>query len=141
MDMNIVVLTGNLAQDPDLRVTASGSHVVNFRIAVNGKSEKDVVFVDVVAWQKQAENIAKYLTKGSRVLVRGELTTNTYTNQANKRISKLLVKATQVLFIGAKKVQPSKSPKDHKNHEAANFDLDELDSFDELEEAIETDDM
>ncbi|MBN1268003.1 MAG: single-stranded DNA-binding protein, partial [Kiritimatiellae bacterium] len=78
--MNKVFVMGNLTRDPELRQTPSGAAVVELGVAVNedyrnkaGEIVKSVCFVDVVAWNRQAETCAQYLHKGSGVLVEGKL--------------------------------------------------------------------
>ena len=72
---NIVILSGNLVKDPELRYTQGGDAVCNFRIAVNSKfGEKEkTLWQDIVCWKGQAEAVANYLTKGSKVIVTGRL--------------------------------------------------------------------
>ncbi|WP_155485291.1 single-stranded DNA-binding protein, partial [Paraclostridium sordellii] len=77
--MNHVVLVGRLTRDPELRFTpGDGIPIVNFTLAINrpyknknGENEADFIFIE--AWNKQAENIAKYCMKGSLVGVEGSL--------------------------------------------------------------------
>lgn len=62
---------GNLTRDPELRQTQTGKAVCNFSIAVNEGSgdNKSTEYVNVVCWEKTAENVAKYLVKGRPVFV------------------------------------------------------------------------
>lgn len=81
--MNKVIMIGNLTRDPDVRSTGSGVSVCSFRIAVSrrfsGQSGERVSdFFDVVAWRTLAELCGKYLAKGRRVAVVGELQTRSY---------------------------------------------------------------
>lgn len=76
-------MIGNLTKDPDVRSTGSGVSVCSFRIAVTrrfgGQSGERVSdFFDVVAWRNLAELCGKYLAKGRKVAVIGELQTRTY---------------------------------------------------------------
>src|SRR5260370_31709030 len=76
---NKALLIGNLTRDPDLRYTGAGTAVANLRLAVNrtfvvqGDKREETLFIDVVAWGKQAETCAEYLAKGSAILVDGRL--------------------------------------------------------------------
>jgi single-strand DNA-binding protein len=84
--MNRVVLIGNLTRDPEMRTTASGLSNTRFTIAVNRpfqdqNGERGVDFINCVAWRKQAENIAKYCTKGTQVAVEGRIQTGSYDAQ------------------------------------------------------------
>jgi single-strand DNA-binding protein len=88
--INRVVLVGRLTKDPELRYTANNIAVVSFTIAVNrnytgqdGQSEAD--YLPCVAWRKQAENIAKYVGKGSMIAVDGRIQTRNYEAQDGTR--------------------------------------------------------
>ena len=71
--MNTVNLIGRLTRDPELRKTANGKPVCTMRVAVNGAREGDVTYVDVIAFDKQAEACAAHLGKGREVGVSGRL--------------------------------------------------------------------
>ena len=84
--MNKVVLIGRLTRDPELRTIANGTATTSFSIAVNRpftnqNGERDADFINIVAWRRQAENIAKYCTKGSQVCVEGRIQTRSYDAQ------------------------------------------------------------
>lgn len=78
-EMNVVVVSGNLTRDPELKNLPSGSSVCQLRIAVNDRVKKQdqwqdaVYYFDVTVWGKSGENIAKYLSKGSGITVQGKL--------------------------------------------------------------------
>jgi single-strand DNA-binding protein len=84
--MNISILSGNLATDVTLRDTATGKKTGSFKLASNRPRRLDestgewvdagADFVWVKTWEKQAENCAKFLKKGSKVLVVGRISTN-----------------------------------------------------------------
>ena len=72
--MNKVILIGRLTKDPELRYTGSNRAVTQITVAVNRtftnqNGEREADFINVVIWDKQAENVAKYLTKGRLVAV------------------------------------------------------------------------
>ncbi len=73
--MNTVQLIGNLTRDPELRFTNGGTAVCTIPLAVNRRKrsgdDQERVYVDVVTWGAQAENVAQHLTKGRRVSVAG----------------------------------------------------------------------
>lgn len=89
--LNRVILIGRVTKDPELRYTSSGSPVLNMTIAVdrpftNQQGEREADFIDVVVWNKQAENCANYLGKGRLVAVEGRLQIRSYEdNQGNRR--------------------------------------------------------
>lgn len=80
--MNRVMLTGRLTKDPELRRTTNGNSMVRFTLAVNrafrtpGQPEADFLFC--VAFGKTAENVARYLHKGSLIGVEGSIQTGSY---------------------------------------------------------------
>jgi single-strand DNA-binding protein len=83
MDLNRVLFIGNLTRDPETRTIAStGNQVTSFAIAVNdrsrGKDKEEVMYLKVETWGKTAEIAAKYLQKGSGVLVEGRLKLEEY---------------------------------------------------------------
>ena len=84
--MNKVILIGRLARDPEMRTTPSGVATTSFTIAVqrnyaNAQGDREADFISCVAWRKQAENIAKYCSKGSQVAVEGRIQTRNYDAQ------------------------------------------------------------
>lgn len=107
--LNKVFLIGNLTRDPELRYTPSGAAVANLGLAVNrrytngqGEAKEDVAFLTVVVWQKQAEAVAQYLTKGSPALVEGRLQTRTWETKDGEKRSTVEVVAERVQFLGRK---------------------------------------
>lgn len=107
--MNQVVLTGRLTRDPELRYTSgNNSAVCNFTIAVDraftGQSgEREADFIPVVVWNKQAENLFKYQSKGSQVGVVGKIQVRDYEDdKGNKRyITEVL--ADTIEYLSPKK--------------------------------------
>jgi len=108
--MNKLILIGNLGKDPELRYTPQGDAVANFSICINSKQkDKSGELVEtptwfrVTLWRKQAENAAKYLTKGSSVYVEGRLSVEEWVDRDSKNRYTLNVAATDMHFIGGKK--------------------------------------
>lgn len=97
--MNSINLIGNITKDIDLRSTTTGKSVVEINIAVNGIGENEVIYIPVVVWEKQAENVAKYCSKGSKVGVSGKLIQSEYEAQdgTKRRITK--VQANHIEFL------------------------------------------
>ena len=103
-----VVLMGHLVRDPELRYTPQGAAVSNFTVAVNhryttkdGAKVEEVAFVDVTAWNRQAETCAEYLKKGKAVHVSGRLAQDNWEDkETGKKRSKLRVVAGSVQFLG-----------------------------------------
>lgn len=81
-DIKNLIILGNLVRDPEVK-TVGNTTVTEFTIAVNGK-DKDVMYVRCSAWGAQGEPIAKYMKKGSKMLVSGELKISTYVSKEGK---------------------------------------------------------
>lgn len=101
--LNRVVLIGRLTKEPDLRYTPSGTAVAKLTIAVDRRQvkdrEKEVDFIDIVAWQKQAENCANYLVKGQLIAVDGRLQIRSYEDNQGIRRKAAEVVAETVKFL------------------------------------------
>ena len=90
--MNIVQVIGNLARDPQIRMTKTGRALASFTVCVNNKyttpngEQKDLTdYVGVTAWGNLAEAIGNQLHKGSRVYVTGRFTTRSYQDQSGQK--------------------------------------------------------
>ena len=104
MDINRVILIGNLVRDVDLRYSKKGTAVANFTLAVNdGYGEnKTVDFISVTAWGKTAENVANYCSKGSRVAVDGRIKQQNYEDKNGNRREKVYINAQQIMFLNTR---------------------------------------
>lgn len=100
----------NLTRDPELRVTPKGTAICQFGIAINtkfkdaaGADKEEVTFVDVEAWGKQGEVVAKYFTKGKPIYLEGRLKQDTWDDKTTgQKRSKLKVVLEKFEFIGGK---------------------------------------
>ena len=84
--INRVVLVGRLTRDPELKYTTNGIANLRFSVAVNRtftnqSGERQADFINCVAWRAQAENMAKFLRKGSLIGVEGRIETGSYQAQ------------------------------------------------------------
>lgn len=134
--MNKVVLVGRLTKDPELRYTDNGKSVCKFNLAVNrvspGTNQAD--FISCVAWGTNAENLNKYMRKGSLILVEGNIKTGSYQdNNGNKHYTTdVWVEKVEYLSKGAETQQqpqyqqppqaPSQFSKTESNDPFANLD-------------------
>ena len=107
--VNRITLIGNLGRDPEMRATGGGAEVANLNLAVNGTKKENgewvehVEWVRIVAFGKTAENIGKYLGKGSQIYVEGRMQTRSWEDkEGNKRYTTEVV-AQQVVFLSGKK--------------------------------------
>ncbi|GAB4141167.1 MAG: hypothetical protein Fur0024_3070 [Patescibacteria group bacterium] len=85
MDLNKVMIIGNVTQEPRISQTPSGQMVATFSIATNrtwtdqnGIKQSKATFHNVIAWRKLAEIVEKYVKKGKKVYVEGELENREY---------------------------------------------------------------
>ena len=107
---NKVILIGNLTRDPELRATASGKSICAFSLAINrrytdsaGAAAEEVTYVDVEAWGKAAEAIAKYVAKGRPLMVEGRLKLDQWEDRTTKeKRSRLKVVCENFQFLGAR---------------------------------------
>lgn len=106
--MNKAILIGRLTRDPEVRYTSSNRAVCQFSIAVDrpftnqqsGQREAD--FINVVVWDKRAENVGKYMSKGRLIAVDGRIQTRNYENNEGKRVYVTEVVADNVQFLESK---------------------------------------
>ena len=103
-----ITLIGNLGNDPEMRYTPSGVPVASFNLAVNrswtgqdGQKQDKTTWFRISVWQKQAEIVSQYLSKGRQVLVIGEMEdARAYTDKDGNLRASLEVRASQVRFLG-----------------------------------------
>lgn len=106
--LNKIIVMGRLTRDPELRRTQSGLAVTSFSVACdrdfkNQAGEKEVDFIDVVAWRNTAEFVSKYFSKGRMAVVEGRLQIRDWQdNNGNKRRSAEIV-ADNVYFGDSKR--------------------------------------
>lgn len=105
LEMNKVMLIGNLTRDPELSYLTSGTALAKLGLAVsrrykgkNGEYQEETAFVDIDVWAQRAEFCSKYLKKGTRIYVEGRLRFNTWDAQDGSKRSKLTVTAESVEF-------------------------------------------
>lgn len=111
--LNHITIMGRLTRDPELRRTGTGLAVASFSVAVErdypnkDTGEKEVDYIDCVAWRHNGEFVSKYFTKGSMIVVSGRLQIRTWTDKdGNKRKAAEIV-AENVYFGESKKKSES----------------------------------
>jgi single-strand DNA-binding protein len=104
--MNRVVVVGRLVKDPELKKTNNGSSVVSFTLAVDNRQrsngEKSASFFPCTAWNATAENVAKFMKKGSLVGVDGRLNQRSYQARDGHNVNVIEIVAEQVQFLERK---------------------------------------
>lgn len=106
MSINRVIISGNLTREPELRSTSAGLPVMQVNVAVNDRRKNQQTkqwedypnFVDCTLFGTRAEQIAKYLNKGSKVAVEGKLRWSQWEKDGTKR-SKIEVVAEEIEFM------------------------------------------
>jgi single-strand DNA-binding protein len=108
--LNKVLLIGNLTRPPELRYTPSGMAVADIRLAVNrnfttrsGERRDESLFINVVVWDKQAENCSEYLDKGSQIFVEGRLQVREWDGKDGQKRTATEVVAERVQFLSRTK--------------------------------------
>lgn len=104
---NLVVLTGRICNDVELKYTQSNIPVCSFTLAVDrrgGKGEdKHTDFINIVAWRTTAEFISKYFAKGSAIGIEGSIQTRKYKDKDGANRTAFEVIANNVQFMESKK--------------------------------------
>lgn len=113
--MNKVILIGNLTRDPELSATPSGVSVCKISIAVNrnftnANGERECDYFNLVAWRQLADNCGKYLSKGKKIAVVGNLQTRSYETKEGDRRYVTEVMADEVEFLSPRDEQQNSAP-------------------------------
>lgn len=95
------ILIGNVTREPVIKSTNTGKKVASFSVAVNRMKEGEADFHNVVAWEKLAEIVEKYVLKGTKVYVEGRLQNRSYEKDGvTKYITEII--ATDLTLLGTK---------------------------------------
>lgn len=112
--MNKVILTGRLTAEPELKYTSNDKAYTRFTLAVNrnfkkenGESEAD--FISVIAWEKRAETICKYVKKGNKIGIDGRIQTGSYDKEDGNRgyLTDVIVNGLEFLESKSKDDRPA----------------------------------
>jgi single-strand DNA-binding protein len=108
-NINVVVITGNLTRDPELRSTPGGTSVCKLRVAVNSRRKDQSGnwvdkpnYFDVTVWGAQGENCANYLSKGRPVAIEGRLDWREWEDKEGGKRQSVEVIANSVQFLGSR---------------------------------------
>ena len=99
--MNQVALVGRIANDLELKQTQTGKLFCQFNLAVTRFGGEGADFIPVQVWNKAAENLVKFQTKGSQIAINGRLNVETYEIDEKKRTFTKII-ANEVEFLGSK---------------------------------------
>lgn len=135
--MNKVIIIGRLTKQPEIRQTQSGSVAANFTLAVdrpfsNKDGNKEADFIPVVAWNKKAEVIGKYLDKGSKCAISGRIQTRSYTTDDGSKRYITEVFADEVEFLDSKQKTAQNQSDGFAVDDYDYTDIEQLEALDEL---------
>ena len=109
MDLNKVMIIGNVTRDPETRTTPQGTNVTSFSIATNmvwtdknGNKQEKVEFHNIVAWRKLGEICAQYLKKGSKIYLEGRLETRSWDDPNGVKKYRTEIVADNMIMLGGK---------------------------------------
>lgn len=110
MNLNKVMLIGNLTRDPEKKVTPNGTTIVTFSVATtrkwkdkkDGTSKEETEFTNITSWGKLAEIVGQYLTKGAKVYAEGHLKTTEWQDKAGNKRRTTGVVLENMIMLGSK---------------------------------------
>lgn len=113
MDVNKVMLIGNVSQAPELKTLDGGSQVVRVNMATshswknkkNGDRQEKVNFHTIIGWNRLAENMSKYLKKGDRLYIEGRVDHRSYKNKTGETKYITDIVASKMVMLGSSKKQ------------------------------------
>lgn len=111
--MNKAIMMGRLTRDPEIRYTNGGKTIAKFSLAVDrrfkqeGQPEAD--FFNCVTFGKQAEFVEKYLHKGTKILISGQVQNNNYTNKDGQAVYSTQILIDEIEFAESKQTQQQAS--------------------------------
>ena len=128
--MNSIVLIGRLARDPELSYTASQTAMCRFTLAVdrprrNGE-DQGADFIRIVVWNRQAETCDRYLSKGSRVAIEGNIRTGSYENRDGVTVYTTDVWANRVEFLSSARDNDNTEPRKVEREDSFNATYDDV---------------
>ena len=113
-------IIGRLTRDPELRATQSGKQVASFSIAVNHKGRDDETsYFDCVAWERQAEVLAQYMTKGKPIFVDGDMRQSRWQDKEGNNRSKVEIHVRDFQFLGSRDDQGGQEQRPSSHERAA----------------------
>lgn len=136
--MNKVILIGRTTKEIDLRRTTNGNAVVSFTLAVDNPFQKDengrptVDFINCVAWNKTAEIMDRYVSKGQKIAVEGRIQTRNYEDKDGKRVY-----VTEVLVSNLEMLEYVKKDTIQEQNEGSyNTNVEQEEEYEELDDDL-----
>jgi len=122
MNLNKVMLIGNVTRDPEIRKTPNGQTVASIGLATNrrwndqsGQKQEQVEYHNLVAWRKLAEIVGQYVKKGSKLYVEGRLQTRSWDDQSGTKRYK-----TEIVMENMIMLDRAGAPRDNSQSATAN---------------------
>ena len=122
--LNKIMLIGNLGADPEVRYTENGNQIATFSLATSerwtdkqGQKQERTEWHSVVAWDRLADLVQKFLKKGSRVYVEGKIQTRGWETDAGEKRFKTEVQARLINFLDPRDSQSSQSDAPARNEQ------------------------
>lgn len=115
--LNKALLIGNLGSDPDVRTTPEGTMVAGFSVATNriwidrdGQAQERTEWHRIVAWSNLAEIAERYLGKGDRVYIEGEIQYRSYESRDGTTRFVTEIRAREIVMLGGRDVGANSEP-------------------------------
>ena len=106
MNLNKVMIIGNVTRDPEVRTTPHGQNVTSLGIATNrrwtdksGEKKEQVEYHNVVAWRKLADIVGQYVKKGSKIYIEGRLQTRSWEDQSGTKRYRTEIIAENMIML------------------------------------------
>ncbi|MFH1207438.1 MAG: single-stranded DNA-binding protein [Patescibacteria group bacterium] len=106
MNLNKVMLIGNVTRDPEVRTTPNGQNVATIGVATNrrwtdqsGQKKEEVEFHNVVVWRKLADIVGQYVKKGSKIYIEGRIKTRSWDDQSGQKRYRTEIVAENVIML------------------------------------------
>jgi len=110
LELNKVILIGNLTRDPEISYLASGMALAKWTLAVNrrwkdagGEQKEEVSFIDCQAWAKTAEFVDKFFIKGQRMFIEARLKQDRWEDKDGQKRSRIVLDVERVQFAEPKR--------------------------------------
>lgn len=137
---NLVVLTGRLTADPELKTTPNGIPVTTFSIAVNRNyragEEQQTDFINIVAWRQRAEFITKYFKKGNLIGIEGSIQTRRYQDKNGNNRTAFEVVVNNAQFVESKRESSAAAPATQEPASYSNADVSDFAEIGDMDDDL-----